>query len=219
MFLVKYDSGGAVLGSVTVGGLASSQVELGGLTIDGDDNLIIAGSFDSPTLQIGSTSLNSAGNYDILIAKYDSSMNPLWAKSVGGNLDEFVTGISDQGNGNIIISGHFNSGTLVFGGIILFNTDPPDVFIAALSSSVGVESLDHESKLIVWPNPSNGLINIEGQHRIKEVSIVDCLGRVIEIKHPNSATATISIGKRGIYILKVITDQSVICKTVIVNRD
>jgi len=86
------------------------------IKVDGAGNVFIVGSFKGMTdfdLDTGISSLTSAGNDDIFIAKYTNHGNLIWCKRMGGtNQDEAVKMAIDT-IGNIYITGYFN-GTVDF---------------------------------------------------------------------------------------------------------
>jgi hypothetical protein len=59
----------------------------------------------------------------MFFVKYDPSGNALWAKSAGGNSDDRAYSVSSDGNGNIIISGYFQSSSITFGTTTLTNAN------------------------------------------------------------------------------------------------
>jgi hypothetical protein len=85
-------------------------------------NVYITGYFSSPSITFGSTVLTNAGKNDFFIAKYDSIGNPLWAKSAGGNGDDKGFGITTDKNGNIFVTGNFESSSIKFDNITLANS-------------------------------------------------------------------------------------------------
>ncbi len=46
-----------------------------------------------------------------------------WAKSAGGNSADYINGISTDANGNVYVTGIFDSPNITFGGLILLNAD------------------------------------------------------------------------------------------------
>ncbi len=66
---------------------------------------------------------NSPQFSDLFLTKYDSSGNVLWVKSVYGNGTDLNRCVATQYNGNIYLSGTFNSDTLIFDSDTLFNTN------------------------------------------------------------------------------------------------
>ena len=82
-----------------------------GISTDASGNVLITGYFDSPTITFGTTTLTNAGTgiADIFVVKYDASGNVLWAKSAGGTDGDHGYGISTDANGNVLVTGYFNS--------------------------------------------------------------------------------------------------------------
>jgi hypothetical protein len=79
------------------------------IATDVNGNVYVTGYFYSPSLTFGTTTLTNMGLYDIFVVKYDANGNVLWAKSTGGtHLDEGY-GISTDANGNVFVTGYFNS--------------------------------------------------------------------------------------------------------------
>lgn len=104
-------------------------------------------------------------------------------------------------------------GTLVSEGVFLYGmtvsggTNGKGV-IFKLSSTVGVDEINKESKLTVYPNPTTGIINISATTSdVQSVSVTNVLGEVVlnrEIEF-NNKTTTIDISEQpaGIYFLKL----------------
>jgi hypothetical protein len=67
MYIVKYDSGGDVIWAKSVGGVGSEDGR--GISVDASGNSYLTGSFSSPTITLGPTTLTDAGNQDVFIAK------------------------------------------------------------------------------------------------------------------------------------------------------
>src|SRR6266436_4285675 len=59
------------------------------VSTDAGGNVIVIGDFQSPSIIFGTTTLTSAGNYDMFLVKYDASGNVLWAKRAGGTSLEY----------------------------------------------------------------------------------------------------------------------------------
>ncbi len=93
-------------------------------------NTAITGYFEAPSVTFGSNTLNSAGQTDIFIAKYDASGNVLWAKSAGGTLSDVAYSITSDSSGNLYITGKFQSSTINFGSTTLINSGTDDIFVA-----------------------------------------------------------------------------------------
>ena len=107
---------------------SSGNVRIISSDVDGEDNIYIAGHFE---ISIGD-SLDSYGNFDYFLAKFDKSLNPLWIKRIGSDQKDFYfqgLGLDDQDN--IFITGIFQD-TCVFdeGQDTLISEGSFDVFLA-----------------------------------------------------------------------------------------
>lgn len=106
-----------------------------GIATDNIGNSYVCGYYFSSSFTIGSTTLTNNGNYDLLIAKYDNSGNPIWAKSFGGAYDDNANAIAIDGSGNVYITGYFISPTMVCGTTTLTNSGAGDIFILKFDAS------------------------------------------------------------------------------------
>ncbi|MDT8411822.1 MAG: T9SS type A sorting domain-containing protein [Vicingaceae bacterium] len=126
IFLTKFDPMGNVIWAKRNGG---NSFERGyAVNTDADDNILLTGMFFSPSIVFGNdTIVRSGNNDDVFIAKYDSSGNPLWARSAQ---DAVSNGVSTDAQGNIVMSGWFNGTTITFDNNVLTNTsNSSDIFI------------------------------------------------------------------------------------------
>jgi len=103
--------------------------------VDMENNVYIAGKFDSSSLDFGGEKLTNAGDYDIFLAKFDSNGNHIWSKSFGGSGDDEAHSIAVDTSGNIYITGWFKSSTIDFGGEKLTNAGDYDIFLAKFDSN------------------------------------------------------------------------------------
>jgi hypothetical protein len=105
---------------------------------DGAGNLYVTGTFSSPTITFGSTTLTNAGSIDFYIVKYDPMGNILWAKGAGGNGVDFPNPVKTDAFGNVYVSGYFDSDSITIGTTTLINVGNYDLFIVKYSSSGNV---------------------------------------------------------------------------------
>ncbi len=107
-----------------------------GIAHDHTGNLFITGYFDS-TIVFDSTRLVSAGGTDVFIAKYDIDGVLLWAKQVGGQNDDYSSGISTDITGNCYVTGYFfiSGNVNTFGSTTITESGDADIFISKFSST------------------------------------------------------------------------------------
>ncbi|NOY58069.1 MAG: hypothetical protein GXO75_03915, partial [Calditrichaeota bacterium] len=88
------------------------------IAFDDDGNSLVTGYFEeTATFNAGEpneTTLTSAGDKDIFVAKYAPDGSLLWAKRAGGTSRERGYGIATDNTGNCVVTGRFQ-GTATFG--------------------------------------------------------------------------------------------------------
>jgi len=139
MFVAKFDSSGALLWAKQAGGVNSSA-EGFGLAVDGSGNSHVTGYFDGTATFGPGQNLKAAGNYDLFVAKYNSSGALQWAKRAGGvgsSTDAYS--IAVDGSGNSYVTGSFDA-TATFGPNEINETSLTavgvyDTFVAKYNSS------------------------------------------------------------------------------------
>ncbi len=131
IFIAKYNSNGKTIWAKSVGGIADDRGNT--IATDGLGNIYIAGWFASKTALFRKcTQLNSGGkNYtDIFIAKYYTFGNGLWAENAKGRDSEWCNGTVTDGQGNIYLTGGFDSPEMSFGNTKLVNEKKKSFFIS-----------------------------------------------------------------------------------------
>lgn len=112
------------------------------VTTDASGNIFTTGWFQG-TVDFnpgtGTNNLTSYGNYDIFVCKLDPSGSYLWAKQLGGTVNDIGNAITTDASGNVYITGTFE-GTADFDpGAGTSNLTAPggnsDAFVCKLSSS------------------------------------------------------------------------------------
>ena len=100
-FILKLSASGNFVWANRMGGI---QSYFGPRLIFDANNIFVTGSFTG-TSDFGSTTLTSAGGYDIFISKLNSSGGFEWTKQMGGELGDATRAIALDGSDNIYISG------------------------------------------------------------------------------------------------------------------
>jgi hypothetical protein len=101
-------------------------------------DVVIAGFYQSAAISFGSITLNNTVNNltsDIFVAKYNSAGNVLWAKTYGNTGLERANGVAVDLNGNIIVTGYFESQTIAFGSTTLTSSGGINCFILKLDAA------------------------------------------------------------------------------------
>ena len=136
-FVAKVDSSGTFLWATRAGGTGDDGTESWGVSALVDGSAIVSGSFQN-TADFGSTTLTSAGDFDVFVAKVDSSGSFLWATQGGGSGEDKGWDVGTLADGSAIVAGTFN-GTATFGSSTLtsFRADAFAVKVVSPSAAPG----------------------------------------------------------------------------------
>lgn len=96
---------------------------------DANNNIIIGGYFEN-SIEIGGEVINSNGNKDYIIAKYDALGNNLWFINGGGDLDDYISDIAFLNN-RLFVLGVFSDSIYFENGIYVADS-LTDLFIAEI---------------------------------------------------------------------------------------
>ncbi len=162
-FIAKYDTSGNPIWSQRFGGTADDNAYNVATALSTIGKLYISGEFYSSTMQVGTTTLlngNSAAR-DFFIAEFDTSGNPLWGKSSGGSLHDSGASLALDLNGNVYVSGSFQSPTILFDTFTLTCIASNDIFIAKLGTTLTeIQTANNNLESTIFPNPSSGKFRI-----------------------------------------------------------
>jgi hypothetical protein len=108
-----------------------------GFATDALGNSYATGTFYG-TATFGSTMpMNSVGQSDVFVVKYDNQGVALWAVRAGGSDFDYPFDLAIDGLGGVLITGALESATAAFGGTTLTRTGQMDVFVAKLNAADG----------------------------------------------------------------------------------
>ena len=209
MYIAKYDTGGSVVWAKSAGGTDVERPNA--ITIDGAGNSYVAGYFYSADMIIGTTTLaNSGVNGDVFVIKYDGSGSMIWAKGVGGSVDDRANGAAVDAFNNVYVAGYYESTTINFGTTTLTNAGSnADMFVVKYNTTtLGVAELETKGKgIMVYPNPADGVINIVFDAKLHDcITVYDCFGRVVNTTILNGTEKTIQVDIsnfiEGVYYLR-----------------
>ena len=127
LFIAKYDKSGNLILAKSAGCIGSTGwVQATTVGVDTSQNMYVSGWFGYNNFNIGSSTLNYAGLYDIFFIKYDKNGNVIWAKGAGGSDVDQPYSITVDDDGNSYLGGSFQSSSITFGNITLNN---PGIFL------------------------------------------------------------------------------------------
>ena len=116
-------------------GINSYSYSLGcGIDFDENKNTYLVGTISTPA-KVDTLQLYSYGNSDILIAKYDYSGNPIWAKTAGGINSDYATSVKYK-DGFLYVCGIFYD-TAHFDSQIIYDGYAQSFFVAKINAING----------------------------------------------------------------------------------
>jgi len=104
LWVAKLDASGAEVFSVAFDGWVDPVMSV---ATDGDDNIIVAGTFSIPP-DFGGGPIDYAGGSDVFVAKLDGEGQVLFARGFGGATDDVLGAVSVDDEGNILLTGTFD---------------------------------------------------------------------------------------------------------------
>ncbi len=135
VFIVKLNSSGNFLWSRVFGGSGSDIAY--GIQVSKNNSVYVTGTYASASMDIGTATLNRIGGNDVFLAKYDSNGNFQWARTAGGNGNDFGYSVATDNLNNVIITGSFQGPSITFtnGADSISNLGNNDVFIAKYNNN------------------------------------------------------------------------------------
>ncbi|MDO8999224.1 MAG: T9SS type A sorting domain-containing protein [Bacteroidota bacterium] len=147
---------------------------------DPSGNVIVAGGFFAPSIQIGTVTINSLGGGDIYLAKFDPIGNVIWVQTIGGTGLDVVGGVCTSTNGDIYISGSYDSPNLTVSSYNLSQASTignMDIFVAKYNTNGAV----------LWALK----YGTTGNERATGINYSNSLGNVLLTGYYSSPTFTI----------------------------
>jgi hypothetical protein len=137
IFVARYSSSGALNWIHTGGGILGDYAH--SMTLDKTNNYVyvageVEGYNDIITFPGSTFTLNTFGDNDIFVSKYDLSGNLLWVKSAGWVKNEKALGVTYDNSGNVYICGYFTD-TTKFSGPYIISKGGHDIFVAKYDGS------------------------------------------------------------------------------------
>lgn len=215
-FAVKYDIFGNCLWAKSIGGLGCD-----GIAIDDKEKIFVTG-FYWGNATIDTITLNNYGASDVYIAKFDSSMNVIWATHGGGHSSDYPSDIIVNEQNEVYISGDYSGyiGYALFGSFSLPTNNSRNIFIAKISdilTNFNVQYKSPKSLPLFYPNPVENIIYCENHDQVRQLKIYDVSKKIVLYQNKIERHISISHLNRGIYFFELTTkdNESILTKIII----
>lgn len=141
IFVARFNTAGVCTQAVSAGGTGYEWKPV--LALDPDGTVVVAGTFGSPSITFGATTLVKTGaigssSRDLFVAKL--SPTGLWSQAVraGGTNDDTVNDLAVDANGTATVVGSFTGGAITFGSRALSSPSSSGALFVARLNSAGI---------------------------------------------------------------------------------
>jgi len=156
------------------------------IALDKAGNSYVAGHFMSAAINLGGTVLtNRSSAYDIFVGKLNAQGDWVGAASAGGGGDDFSQTVALDGQGGVYIGGYSNGLKATFGPFEVPGntglTKGASGYVAQLTDNILATQLGQAATpaFTVFPNPSQGLLQVRGLQAGAPVEVRTLTGRVV----------------------------------------
>lgn len=177
-------------------------------------NFILCGASMSNDIDVS----DNNGLYDNWILEVDSIGNIVWEKCYGGMGSDYPGELILTSDGGMLLTSNSGSNEGTVGGV---NGGSNDFWIVKFSGTPSaITSIEQESLLQVYPNPSNGnfTLSLENQSAEKLVEIVDVQGKVIYSEKTIGSQLNVNNIRAGNYVIRVVQKDLIKYKQIIVSE-
>ncbi|MBW6483759.1 MAG: T9SS type A sorting domain-containing protein [Vicingaceae bacterium] len=193
------------------------QKSIGGSLVD-DFQKIVAVS-DGGYVMIGTSASSDGdvsgnyGNWDYWVVKIDSNGTIEWDKNLGGSSADFGYAVNETIDNGFIIAG--SSGSNDFD--VSSTNGMMDFWVVKLSPIVGMDEVENNSSIIIFPNPTNGIFTINSTQQINTIEVFNTLGQAVYNKKitSNSTTIDLTLFPKGLYLVQLKTNTNIITKKIV----
>lgn len=140
-FVARYAPDGAFVSVAVSGGTEDDAIN--GIAVGSDGEISVVGEFRG-TATIGSdvapAVLASVGGTDILLARYTALLGLRWVNRAGGTAEDRATGVTHDGNGDLLVVGTFEATADLdpgAGAALVVSQGAADVFLARYDAATG----------------------------------------------------------------------------------
>ena len=203
-------------------GLSSSNDYCADVALNKQGEVFLTGYF-SESLALGTGLVTSNGNEDIYLSCYDTSGQQKWLKNYGGTELDNVKEIVIDSNGHLILMGRVSSTPAYFDNDIYMANFNNQLFIARMTPyAIGVEDLSKDETIVVYPNPSNGILQVSfPRNMYTDLSMYNSIGQQVRYYKLNKNVTNTAIDcsalASGTYFLQCSNDNEFTNKKIIIE--
>lgn len=197
------------------------------IAADPDNNIYIGGSFDgSFDFDPGINTHNLTSVFeDAFLLKLESTGNFSWVKQMSGSETEIIGSVSINRLGNLTTTGWWESPTIPFDSITLYNASTTNyAFCARLNLSATTDHFEIENMdngITIFPNPASHYIMIDIPASVKgDIIVTDMTGKIMSsifTGDKREISADISDYADGLYLIRMNSGESIITSKLMIT--
>lgn len=228
IFVAKYTTQGELVWANKIGGTGDDQATA--ITLDNNNEVFVAGYFNGSMTLSNLKTFTSAGNTDIILARYDSDGLLKYAVCYGGGNGDEAIGLIANNTGDIYNIGWIQ-GVSNFGNTTLNSAGDRDIFLAKTTMqdlTTTENPFIIEKNISIFPNPSNGQFNLRMENLETEqltISVIDATGRILNSETVNTFGQTVYQHQfdltnqviTGLYFVRITSENLVVTRKVFVR--
>ncbi len=224
-FIAKYDVSGNLLWAKS--GVGAGYDAGYNIATDTLGNVYMAGSFSYGSVNsitFGTTTLPfpSGGTDPMFVVKYTSSGNPICALGLGSGGDD-ACGVATDVSGNVFAGGDFMMNPFIVGTTTLSLSGQEDVFVAKANfncQQTGIEELNNNEIVNIYPNPNNGSFVLEPSSATKQtMQVYDVNGKLVLSQTINGTTSVDANAlNEGVYNISLQSNEGVVNKRIVIVK-
>lgn len=228
IFVAKYTTQGELVWANKIGGTGDDQATA--ITLDNNNEVFVAGYFNGSMTLSNLKTFTSAGNTDIILARYNSDGLLKYAVCYGGGNGDEAIGLIANNAGDIYNIGWIQ-GVSNFGNTTLNSAGDRDIYLAktTMQDLTATENpFIIEKNISIFPNPSNGQFNLRMENLETEqltISVIDATGRILNSETVNTFGQTVYQHQfnltnqviTGLYFVRITSENSVVTRKVFVR--
>jgi hypothetical protein len=228
IFVAKYTTQGELVWANKIGGTGDDQATA--ITLDNNNEVFVAGYFNGSMTLSNLKTFTSAGNTDIILARYNSDGLLKYAVCYGGGNGDEAIGLIANNAGDIYNIGWIQ-GVSNFGNTTLNSAGDRDIYLAKTTMqdlTITENPFIIEKNISIFPNPSNGQFNLRMENLETEqltISVIDATGRILNSETVNTFGQTVYQHQfnltnqviTGLYFVRITSENSVVTRKVFVR--
>lgn len=199
------------------------DVEILSFILPSSNNQIIKSNSIIPKIEVRNNGTKTIKNIITNIMLYLCKDNSVPIYGMGENIDSISTGINNSRIYEFYPIQNLEQNESYFIKVRIFadndkiktNDSLSSICFLVDTTKSSVED-NINSKVSIYPNPSNGEINIKSETLIDKIKVTDLLGKIVYESNPSKKNEIINIKLPGVYFVEVSSEGNVITKKIVV---